>query len=183
LHSHILAPVIALVLWSFGMWAWLYATRIPVVVKGKVVIDPNHLKGEFDSQLPARVRWKADNYNHLMEQPTLFYAVALTLALLDAGEGRTLGLAWIYVGLRGAYSFVQALTNIILLRFSLFMVASMVLLVMATCGPSRVVGCGGTGQAAVNVWRGKASRIAPEQSVTDRPFRERASVRFFSPRR
>jgi len=130
-HSPILAPVVALVLWTFVMWAWLYATRIPAVRANNVPLDPTWSKAEFDAQLPTRVRWKADNYNHLMEQPTLFYAVALTLALLDAGEGWTLGLAWTYVGLRIAHSFVQALTNIILLRFSLFMVASMVLLVMA----------------------------------------------------
>jgi MAPEG family len=46
------------------------------------------------------VRWKADNYNNLMEQPTLFYAVTLALALLGAGEGLNTGLAWLYVGLR-----------------------------------------------------------------------------------
>jgi len=77
------------------------------------------------------VRWKADNYNHLMEQPILFYGVALTLALLGAGEGWTLGLAWTYVGLRIMHSLVQALVNIIMLRFAIFMVASVVLLVMA----------------------------------------------------
>jgi len=77
------------------------------------------------------VRWKADNYNHLMEQPTLFYATALTLALLGAGEGTNLALAWTYVGLRIVHSLVQALVNIIILRFTIFMVASVVLLAMS----------------------------------------------------
>lgn len=131
MHSPILAPVIALVLWSFVMWAWLYATRIPAVMKGKVVLDPTRSKGEFDAQLPPKVRWKADNYNHLMEQPTLFYAVALTFALLGADDGLNLGLAWTYVGLRIVHSLVQALVNIIMVRFTLFMVASVVLLAMA----------------------------------------------------
>jgi hypothetical protein len=90
-HSPILAPLVALVLWSFVMWAWLYATRIPAMMKGKVVYDPHRLPEEFHAQLPAKVRWKADNYNHLMEQPTLFYAVTLTLALLGAGELVSLG--------------------------------------------------------------------------------------------
>jgi hypothetical protein len=131
LHSPILAPLVALVLWSFVMWAWLYATRIPAVRAGKVALDPSHSKQEFNAQLPAQVRWKADNYNHLMEQPTLFYAVALTLALLGAGDGFDLGLAWTYVSLRIAHSLVQALVNIIMLRFAIFMVASLVLLAMA----------------------------------------------------
>lgn len=131
MHSPILAPVTALVLWTFVMWAWLYATRIPAIAKNKVALDPTRSKQEFDALLPPRVRWKADNYNHLMEQPTLFYAVALTLALLGVGDGLNLFLAWCYVGLRIVHSLVQALVNIILVRFAIFMVASVVLLVMA----------------------------------------------------
>jgi len=89
LHSPILAPLIALVLWTFVMWAWMYATRIPAIRKKRIALDPQRTKEEFNAQLPAEVRWKADNYNHLLEQPTLFYAVALTLAFLDAGGGLT----------------------------------------------------------------------------------------------
>jgi hypothetical protein len=131
LHSPILAPLVALVLWSFVMWAWLYATRIPAMKQGNVVYDPHRPADEFHAQLPARVRWKADNYNNLMEQPTLFYAVALTLALLAAGDGLNSGLAWMYVGLRIAHSLVQAIINVVMLRFALFMAASLVLLVMS----------------------------------------------------
>jgi hypothetical protein len=130
-HSPILAPVIALVLWSFVMWAWLYATRIPAIAKNKIVYDPRRPAEAFRAQLPARVRWKADNYNNLMEQPTLFYAVALTLALLDAGAGLNDALAWIYVGLRIAHSLVQAVINVVAVRFAIFMAASVVLLAMS----------------------------------------------------
>jgi hypothetical protein len=121
----------ALVLWTFVMWAWLYATRIPAIRKHKIVMDPQRPGGELLAQLPAEVRWKADNYNNLMEQPTLFYAVALTLALLDADAGLNTGLAWLYVGLRVVHSLVQAIVNIIIIRFAIFMAASFVLLVMA----------------------------------------------------
>src|SRR5262249_29738519 len=93
MSSPILAPIVALVLWSFVMWAWLYATRIPAMVRGNIRADPHCPAAEFHAQLPATVRWKADNYNHLMEQPTLFYAVALTLALLGAGTGLNNALA------------------------------------------------------------------------------------------
>jgi len=85
--SPILAPVTALVLWSLVMWAWLYATRIPAVNRLKVPLDPHAPKSEFDAALPPEVRWKADNYNHLMEQPTIFYAVCLAAALAGLGGG------------------------------------------------------------------------------------------------
>lgn len=130
LSSPILAPVITLVLWTFVMCLWLYATRIPALSKAKIAYDPRRPAEEFHAQLPAEVRWKADNYNNLMEQPTLFYAVALTLALLNAGSGLNAALAWIYVALRVVHSLVQATVNKVNLRFPLFAAATIVLLAM-----------------------------------------------------
>ncbi len=131
MQSPLFAPVIALVLWSFVMWAWLYATRIPAILKYKVVMDPHRPPSEFHAQLPAPVRWKADNYNNLMEQPTLFYAVAITLAVLGEANAPNLALAWLYVGSRAVHSLVQATTNVIIVRFSVFMIASVVLLALS----------------------------------------------------
>lgn len=128
--SPILAPVIALVLWTFVMGVWLYATRIPALKKHQIVYDPQRPAEEFHAQLPAEVRWKADNYNNLLEQPMLFYAVALTLAFLGEGSGFNAGLAWAYVALRIAHSLVQVLINKVMIRFSLFAGASLVLLIM-----------------------------------------------------
>jgi hypothetical protein len=131
MHTPILGAVIGLVLWSFVMWAWLYATRLPAISRLKIVYDPNRPSSEFIDQIPPRVRWKADNYNHLMEQPTLFYATAITLSLLGAGGGINAILAWLYVALRVAHSLVQALVNIVELRFAIFMAGSLVLLLLA----------------------------------------------------
>jgi hypothetical protein len=113
------------------MCVWLYATRIPALKKHNIVYDPRRPAEEFHAQLPAEVRWKADNYNNLLEQPTIFYAVALTLAFLNEGDGLNVGLAWAYVGLRIAHSLVQALINEVMIRFSLFAAASIILLIMA----------------------------------------------------
>jgi len=131
MHTPILGAVIALVLWSFVMWAWLYATRLPAMMRLKIRYDPERPNSEFLDQIPARVRWKADNYNHLMEQPTLFYATAITLSLLGAGGGLNATLAWAYVALRIAHSLVQALVNVVEARFAIFMAASLVLLALA----------------------------------------------------
>jgi hypothetical protein len=84
--------------------------------------------GALDGVVEDQVQWKAHNYNHLMEQPTLFYAVALTLALLNQGDGINLILAWAYVGFRIAHSLVQAMTNVVSHRFLLFSLASLALL-------------------------------------------------------
>ena len=131
LGSHaILAPVVALVAWSLVMMIWMVATRFPAMkrkgisLKGRVGGKGSQLDGVIDD----RAQWKSHNYNHLMEQPTIFYAIALALALMNQGEGINLILAWAYVGLRIAHSLVQATTNVVRIRFVLFTLASIALL-------------------------------------------------------
>ncbi len=129
-QSPILGPVVALAAWSLVMMLWMYATRFPAMwrkgisLKGRVGSKP----GVLDGVVEDHVQWKAHNYNHLMEQPTLFYAVALSLALMDRGGGINLYLAWAYVVFRVLHSLVQATTNIVLHRFILFTLASLALL-------------------------------------------------------
>ncbi len=130
MRSPIIAPVVALVAWSMVIWAWMYVTRIPAIRRARMKLDPTAPRGEQMSTLPADVRWKADNYNHLMEQPTLFYAVALSLALLGRGGGADLALAWTYVGLRVVHSLVQATWNKIEVRFALFFLSSLALIAL-----------------------------------------------------
>ena len=123
----LLAPVIALVIWTAVMWAWMYATRIPAILRLRIKLDGNLPRGEQMATLPPRVRWKADNYNHLFEQPVLFYATALSLAVLGDTSGASLALAWAYVALRIVHSLWQALVNRIPVRFALFATSSLVL--------------------------------------------------------
>jgi len=116
------------------MFLWMYATRIPAMIKAKVKLDPTIPKAEAMANIPANVRWKADNYNHLMEQPTIFYPLAISLALLDAGTGMNLYFAWAYVILRIMHSLVQALVNKIKLRFFLFILSNVALFGMTING-------------------------------------------------
>ena len=128
----ILAPVVALAAWTMVMWLWMYATRLPAM--GKAGIDGTKMVGStgasLRAQLPDSVSWKADNYNHLHEAPTVFYAIAITLAIIGHGDGLNLTLGWIYVGLRIAHSLVQATFNRVVLRFVLFALSSIVLIML-----------------------------------------------------
>lgn len=136
--SPMLAPIIALVLWTFVMWGWMYYTRIPAILGMRMRLDPNAVRGAQMNELPPQVRWKADNYNHLFEQPTLFYAVALVLAITRDTSNLALALAWLYVALRIAHSLWQALVNVIPIRFYLFAASSLVLLALAIKAAVRV---------------------------------------------
>ena len=129
-QSPILGAVIALVAWSLVMWLWMYVTRIPAIAKANIELDPNAPNGQQMALLPPRVRWKADNYNHLMEQPTLFYAIAITLAVLGAGDGVNATLAWAFVGLRVVHSLIQVLVNKIEVRFMVFVLSTLPLIAL-----------------------------------------------------
>lgn len=131
-HHPLLQPVVALLAWTAIMFIWMYATRIPAMIKAGV--DLKHRVGgqgsDLDKILPAEVQWKAHNYNHLMEQPTLFYAVALVLVLTNCQSPIALYAAWAYVGLRVAHSLVQSLSNRIRYRFAIFLLASIALIIL-----------------------------------------------------
>lgn len=133
MENTILAPAAVLALWSLVMFYWLVLTRFPALKAAG--IDIRKLTGgkgtDADQVLPAKTQWKAHNYNHLMEQPTVFYALVGILALAGEGGGVNTMLAWTYVGLRIAHSLWQALVNKVSIRFALFLLSTLILTAMA----------------------------------------------------
>jgi hypothetical protein len=134
MKSEILHPVAALALWTMIVWVWMYATRIPAInklPKTGAAADPKGWTGAMlDELLPREVQWKAHNYNHLHEAPTVFYAVALLLAFVGQGDGLNATIAWVYVGLRILHSLIQALYNAVVPRFLVFLLSSLALMML-----------------------------------------------------
>jgi hypothetical protein len=128
----ILKPAVVLMAWTMVMWLWMYATRIPAMVRLKVDSDSlaNDPDVTLDRVLPPPVQWKAHNYNHLHEAPTVFYAVAIVLAIVGQGDGLNAWLGWAYVGLRIVHSLVQATVNKVVVRFAVFVLSSLVLIAL-----------------------------------------------------
>ena len=134
MNNSILAPAAVLVLWSLIMLVWLAATRLPGMAKAGVDLKtapPGGRGVDLEPVLPAKLNWISHNYTHLMEQPTLFYAVVAILALSDAGGGLNAKLAWAYVALRIVHSLWQALINITAIRFLIFLLSTICLFVLA----------------------------------------------------
>ncbi len=134
-------PVLALVAWTFVMWVWMYATRIPAMRTHNVDLAEMSRTGAT-LVLPPKVSRVADNYNHLHEQPTLFYALALAAQVGDAADGTGVLLAWAYVGLRVLHSLIQATGNVIALRFTVFTLGSLVLFALLVNTAVRVFAAG-----------------------------------------
>ena len=142
-YSPILEPVVALVAWSLIMMVWMVAVRFAEFKRLGINfsnIPPGSRGVDLEGRADPRVQWKSHNYNHLMEQPTLFYAMALTLALMDMGNGINYLLAWGYVGFRVLHSIVQATVNKLTIRTPLFVLASLCLLGMTVHAAMRIIG-------------------------------------------
>ncbi|MFL0670356.1 MAG: MAPEG family protein [Erythrobacter sp.] len=126
----ILAPVVVLMAWTMVMWLWMYAVRLPALTASGLKPDDARNTKALDGILPDKAQWPAHNYNHLHEAPTLFYAVAIVLAVIGQGDGVNALVAWAYVGLRIAHSVVQATINKVALRFALYALSSLALIVL-----------------------------------------------------
>ncbi len=126
----ILAPVVVLLAWTMVMWLWMYAVRLPALTAAGLKPDDARNVTALDEALPAKAQWKAHNYNHLHEAPTVFYAAAIVLAVIGHGNGMNALIAWAYVALRIAHSIVQATINKVALRFALYALSSLALMVL-----------------------------------------------------
>lgn len=138
MNSAILQPVVALAIWTMIIWLWMYATRLPAM--GRAGIDAKNMVGSTGGGLRSdliakgeeRASWVADNYNHLHEAPTIFYAVSLVLAIIGQGDNLNATIAWVYVGLRVAHSLLQILSNRVVVRFVLFALSTVALIMLVT---------------------------------------------------
>ncbi|WP_371396018.1 MAPEG family protein [Fretibacter rubidus] len=140
--TQFLTPVLALIIWTLIIWAIMYARRIPGMQKARIAPDKaRNPDGDWKAKLPEHTQWAAHNYNHLMEQPTIFYALMFYIHLseLSAGDDMALMLAWAYVALRILHSIVQITINKVMLRFGLFSLSTIVLIWMAIRTIARVI--------------------------------------------
>lgn len=140
-YSPLLGPVVALVAWTLVVMVWMAFTRLPAMKKAG--IDVSKLVGgrgaNLEGVIPDRVQWKSHNYTHLLEQPTIFYAIVLTLAMMGMNQPINVYLAWGYVVFRILHSMIQCTSNIVRFRFPLFGLASFCLLGLTVHAGARIL--------------------------------------------
>ena len=133
MNDLILQPVILMCLLSFVMMLWMYATRIPaskeIEKKGVNLQDLSH-PSKLGGVFPSKVERVADNYNHLFEQPTVFYALSFVIWALNMTDSIYLICAWLYFVIRLVHSVFQATLNLVWVRFGLFIFSWLILAVM-----------------------------------------------------
>jgi hypothetical protein len=130
--AQMLAPAAVLIAWSLLILFWMAFTRLPALRKagGLGAAKPGGRGQDLEGVIPDKINWKSHNYAHLMEQPTLFYAATVIIALLGASALDTV-FAWIYVALRIVHSIWQATVNVVKIRFLLFVASTIALIYLA----------------------------------------------------
>lgn len=140
-YSPLLAPIVVLVAWTLVIMAWMALTRLPAMKRAG--IDVFKLVGgrgqNLEGVIPDQVQWKSHNYSHLLEQPTIFYAIVLTLAMMGMDQPINVYLAWGYVVIRMLHSMIQCTSNIVRFRFPLFGLASLCLLGLTVHAGARIL--------------------------------------------
>lgn len=133
MQAQILAPAAVLVVWTLVVLLWIIPTRFGALAKVDKPALPRKqgVRGnDLEGVIPDKANWPAHNHTHLHEQPTLFYATVLILAIMGPTSFDVL-LAWIYVAVRIVHSLWQNLVNTIPVRFGLFFLATIALIVLA----------------------------------------------------
>jgi hypothetical protein len=133
-NNPLLAPIVALVGWSLVMYIWMYAVRLPAMRRAGISLKGRRgtRGGALEGVIPDEANWKAHNYAHLMEQPTIFYAIVTALILMGFDAVINVYLAWAYVGLRVVHSLIQATVNVVAYRFLVFTLSSLCLIGLTT---------------------------------------------------
>ena len=132
-HHGLIAPVIALVCWTLAVMIWLGYERVRNINRLKLSPDAGKFARDLNALMPDRAKQVSDNYMHLMEQPTLFYAVCFSLQVLGQGEHPVnIGFAWGYVSIRVLHTLVHSTFNDVRIRFFLFLLSSVFLVGLVT---------------------------------------------------
>jgi hypothetical protein len=132
-HNPLLGPVLALVAWSLIVLFWMASVRFSAMKNAGRSIGKGKRGGrgqDLEGVLPDEANWPAHNYAHLMEQPTIFYAVVLALVAMGDRFELNLYLAWAYVAIRVAHSVVQNTFNDLKVRFPLFVMSTLCLVAL-----------------------------------------------------
>jgi hypothetical protein len=141
-YSPLIAPVVALVAWSLVMLVWMAAVRTRALARKGMslrTLPPGSRGNALDNAGEDLAQWKAHNYNHLMEQPTIFYAIVFALILMNMDLQINVWLAWGYVAFRIAHSVVQSTINIVIYRFVLFFLSTLCLVGLTVHAAARLI--------------------------------------------
>ncbi len=126
----IVQPIVALLLLTLLVWAYMYYCRISYTVKNKINAQELSTPEKVHERLPGHINQSSNNFKNLCEAPVIFYTVCLLLMVLDKADPAFVAMAWVYVLSRVAHSVIHCFIANVLARFVAYLFSSVVLWVM-----------------------------------------------------
>jgi hypothetical protein len=122
-QTALFGPVFAMVFLTIAVWVYMYARRIPFIrsLDPGVVLTPARL-AELS---PPAVANPSDNLKNLFEIPVIFYTLAFYLFATGQVDGVYVGAGWVFAVFRALHSAVHCTVNVILVRFTLYLVSTL----------------------------------------------------------
>ena len=121
----ILVPGLTLVALTLFVVFRMGILRLRAIRRGD--IHPGFFSLYRGHEEPEKLAAYSRHVTNLYEAPVLFYVVCITAFVTAQDSSLLLALAWAYVGLRFVHSYVHLTSNIVLLRFRLFVASLLVL--------------------------------------------------------
>ena len=123
----ILAPVFVQVALTFALLIWTGRVRFAAVRAGEVQVG-NIALGQ--RAWPTRVQQVSNALQNQFELPVLFYVLVALALFTRKANLLFVVMAWMFVLSQLAHAYVYATSNIVMLRFQIFLVGAMVLMLM-----------------------------------------------------
>jgi hypothetical protein len=123
MQNAIFSPFFAMVFLTLLVWVYMYIRRISFITSRK--LTPKDLTPSAFAQIsPPSVSNPSDNFKNLFEIPIVFYALVLYLFITKQVDAVYVSAAWVFVVFRTLHSAVHCTFNRIILRFYLYLFAT-----------------------------------------------------------
>jgi hypothetical protein len=124
-QTAIFAPMFATMFLTLVVWVYMYVRRISFITSSKLSPGELATPGALARLSPAAVSNPSDNLKNLFEVPVIFYALALYLFVIKQVDALYVDAAWVFVAFRILHSAVHCTFNLVMLRFYLYLIATL----------------------------------------------------------
>jgi len=124
-QTAIFGPFFATILLTLVVWVYMYVRRIGFITSNRINSQDLAEPGALAQLSPPAVSNPSDNLKNLFEIPVIFYALALYLFVTNQVDAMYVDAAWIFVVFRVLHSAVHCTVNIVMLRFYLYLIATL----------------------------------------------------------
>lgn len=123
----IFLPMLATMTLTAMVWFYMYARRIPAMRRARVSVQTYTTPDKVNEVLPEEINYSANNLKNLFEIPILFYGLCLYLNVSANVDIAYVVAAWLFFVFRVLHSIVHCGSNIVMLRFYLYVASALAL--------------------------------------------------------